>query len=179
MVQRFTKIFFAAIFLIFISSCEKKSCKNVSCPAGKTCYEGACVCPDGYEGSNCDTLSSTKYIGNWNVSENCGNSQSPFQNYYPVYIQAGNCIGSTYNTANVIVISAFFGQGPLCVQIVNTSPGNQGNTLVIPPQTVGTVSVASSQGYYTYSNGAAQIVITLNYTANSFNYTCQETLYKQ
>jgi hypothetical protein len=178
--QGLTKIFFAAIFLITISSCDKKSCTKVACPVGKSCYQGICLCNDGYEGVNCDTPSFIKYTGSWNVSENCSPNSSYYSNgVYSVYIQ--QVIGLYGNGNNVISITSMFGIGSLYCQILNTDPNNLGCTLFVPAQSIGgVVSVANSYGtYYPYTNGSVQIVLTLNYTPpNQINYTCQETLYK-
>jgi hypothetical protein len=69
----------AALFTIlcFLSvvyaSCTKTGnepvCNGVVCLNQGYCNKGKCVCPAGYEGSNCVTASVAKYIGTWDVTE--------------------------------------------------------------------------------------------------------------
>ena len=178
--ERFTKLFFAAIFLLTISACDKKSCKNVVCPADQTCYNGKCLCYDGYEGANCTTLSSDKYTGSWYVTENCGAGvPSNFSNY-TIYIQPVPA-GGSYGV-NTLTITPLFGVGTFYAQILNTDPNNLGTTIFIPQQYQGGLQISNSYGTYLpagSSGGTAEIMITLNYTYGGFNYQCQETFYKQ
>ena len=69
---------FSAVVLCFLSvaymSCNKKTnnshtCENVSCVNGGSCSNGVCTCPNGYEGTYCDTAWSYKFAGTWNVHE--------------------------------------------------------------------------------------------------------------
>jgi hypothetical protein len=170
--ERFTKLFFAAIFLLAISSCDKKSCTKVVCASYQTCFQGQCMCQDGYQGPNCDSLSSIQYTGNWNVSENCGGGASNFSGYQ-VYISP---IGSP---ANYINISNLLNLGnPCTAQIYNNTPGSEGMSIFIPAQNVGGISISNSYGTYSTATGNAVLTIVLNYTYNSINYQCQETMYK-
>ena len=177
--EKFTKIFFAAIFLITISSCEKKSCKNVACPADQTCYQGKCLCYDGYEGANCTTLSSDKYSGQWQANEsNCNGSPPNYTGAYSVSIFAA---GGSYG-ANVIVLSNFMNAGNVYAQILNTDPNNLGNMIFVPAQNPGG-GVTISNSYGTYfpagtAGGVTEISINLNYSLAGYNYGCTETLYK-
>lgn len=71
---------FGAFGAITYTSCNKDECKDVVCQNGGTCSEGNCSCSSGYEGTNCETKSVTKFIGTWAVSENCGGTSSdPYQ----------------------------------------------------------------------------------------------------
>ncbi len=45
-------------------------CKDVVCNSG-TCVDGGCICDAGYEGINCDTRMSTKFVATYNVDEVC------------------------------------------------------------------------------------------------------------
>jgi hypothetical protein len=169
-----TKLFFAAIFLLTISACDKKSCTHVVCASYQTCYEGLCLCPDGYQGTNCDSLSSSQYTGTWNVSENCGTNQSPNFTSYQVYIYP------TGSPANSITISNLLSTGNSAIaQIYNTTPGSEGASVYIPNQNVGGIQIANSYGNYTNQGGVIELIFVLNYSYNGLNYSCQETLYKQ
>ena len=71
----FKKILFAvfASAATFVSmtfvSCNRDKCKSVVCAHNGVCDGGACTCPSGYEGSNCETVARDKYVGNWTVNE--------------------------------------------------------------------------------------------------------------
>jgi hypothetical protein len=169
--KRITKLFFAATFLLTIWGCDKKSCTKVACPSNEGCYQGECVCFNGYEGTDCGTLSSTKFTGNWIVSENCGVGVTPPNpSGYSVSIApSGNgvselTINNLFNLAN-----------PAAAEIYNTTPGSEGTQIHVFAQNVGGINITDSYGNYTTSNGVVQIIIVLNYTENSFNYSCQET----
>ncbi len=54
-----------------MTSCDPDPCKDVECGTNGECFDGACVCNQGFEGTNCDVKWNTKYIGNYNVVENC------------------------------------------------------------------------------------------------------------
>ena len=41
-----------------------ESCKDVPCVNGE-CLEGSCFCDEWCEGNNCDTLTTTKYLGTY------------------------------------------------------------------------------------------------------------------
>jgi len=173
--ERFTKIFFAAIFLLTISSCDRKSCTKVVCPSYEGCYQGECVCFNGYEGTDCGTLSATKYIGNWVVSENCGSGvTSPNPQGYQVSITA-----DPSSPSNLIINNLFNSANGASAEIYNTTPGSEGLQVHVFAQNVGGIAITDSYGNYTTSNGAIQLVIVLNYSENSFNYACQETFTKQ
>ncbi len=54
---------------ILVSSCNWDKCKTIICANGGVCNGGACTCPSGYEGSNCETTTRQKFEGNWTVFE--------------------------------------------------------------------------------------------------------------
>lgn len=59
------------IFALFVGSCKKDPCKDVTCVHG-TCNDGSCVCETGYEGSNCETEQRLAFVGDYSVTETCG-----------------------------------------------------------------------------------------------------------
>jgi hypothetical protein len=85
---------FGLSFSLISSSCNNKNkCENVACINGGSCYNGACVCPVGYEGPRCDTLSRDKFIHNYNGGDSCSVNIFNDTMYYtqyanPVRIQA-------------------------------------------------------------------------------------------
>ena len=54
-----------------LSSCNEDLCKDVDCGANGQCFEGTCVCDQGFEGTNCETEWSAKFVGNWNATDVC------------------------------------------------------------------------------------------------------------
>jgi len=56
-------------FSLFAVSCNTDKCKTVVCAYNGVCNGGSCICQSGYEGSNCETITRNKYLGNWEVFE--------------------------------------------------------------------------------------------------------------
>lgn len=81
-----------SIFLVF--SCNKSAkyndttlirpCDNVICLNGGVCKDGVCSCPQGFEGTQCQTKWSDKFLGNYLADDACDTSS----NYYSVVINA-------------------------------------------------------------------------------------------
>jgi len=86
MVSKKSSLIIAAIVTIFsfitvaYVSCSKKGknlnvCENVVCQNGGYCYVDTpayipvCVCPTGYEGTNCETQSVLKFLATWNMRQ--------------------------------------------------------------------------------------------------------------
>jgi hypothetical protein len=66
-------------------SCNRDKCKTIVCANTGVCDGGKCICPSGYEGSNCETISRNKFLGNWRVFEK-GSTSNAAQ--YGISIQA-------------------------------------------------------------------------------------------
>ena len=51
-------------FLMFSPACgDSDPCKDVDCGANGTCFEGECVCNEGFEGAACADTWSAKFVG--------------------------------------------------------------------------------------------------------------------
>ena len=59
----------SAFISITYISCNRDKCKTIVCAHGGVCNGGICVCPSGYEGTNCESVSRDKFLGNWEVFE--------------------------------------------------------------------------------------------------------------
>ena len=180
--QRLIQLLLVVLTLSAISACEKKSCANVVCASNQMCNAGQCICYNGYEGDSCSVLSVTKYIGNWQVIENCAPDPSNFGGYFTNIHTT--VTGTTYYAPNVIYFDILFGSGPVYAQILNASPSSEGLTIYIPPQnlTNGVTILPASQGYYSapvISGGHATMSITVNYSYQGNNYSCTESFHKQ
>ena len=148
----------------------------------QTCKNGECLCLDGFEGDTCSVLSSTKFTGNWQVSENCSPDPPNFGPYFTNI--SPTPATSAYYGINVIYFNLLLGSGPVYAQILNSSPSVEGVTVYIPPQTLsnGVSILGGSQGMYSppVINGAKPTMnITVNYSYQGNSYTCYETFRKQ
>ena len=148
---------------IIYSSCNRDQCKTIVCANQGVCNGGACTCPAGYEGTNCETVSRDKFLGNWSVFEKGSVTQAA---QYPVSIQAG------FNITDV-VITNFYNYFTVPV---NATVNN--DTLFIPNQQyqgkvlfgVGTISSNTTYGQYGSITMEYEIVDTATQVVNDFGY---------
>ncbi len=111
----------AAFSAITYSSCNNDKCKAIACAYGGVCKDGNCVCPSGYEGAQCETITRDKYVGVWTVFEKGTVTQS---NSYDVTFKYG--VGMTD-----MQITNFYNllKSPVSVRL-------KADTIYIPLQTV-------------------------------------------
>jgi hypothetical protein len=74
-----TLVTLSAFISVTYFSCNRDKCKTIVCAHGGVCNVGVCICPSGYEGANCETVSRTKFLGNWTVFEK--GSATPARQY--------------------------------------------------------------------------------------------------
>jgi len=60
----------ASVFLgiastVTYTSCVHDSCKAIICRNGGTCDNELCLCPDGWEGTQCEIRSAQKFVGKY------------------------------------------------------------------------------------------------------------------
>ncbi len=67
------------------SSCNKNKCDKVVCLNLGACDAGNCVCPVGFEGLRCESLSRDKFIFTYNGGDSC---TGPKFNKYAIYMHA-------------------------------------------------------------------------------------------
>jgi len=79
----------AAFFAVVYTSCNTDKCKSIVCANNGVCNGGSCVCPSGYEGTNCEKISRNKFLGNWTVFEK-GSITLAAQ--YPISIEATTAV---------------------------------------------------------------------------------------
>jgi hypothetical protein len=96
------------------TSCNKDKCKDVVCQNGGTCSEGNCSCATGYEGTNCETKETAKFVKSWTAADKTATGASVPA--YTAIIVAGtdvtgvkishfsgnNSLGSSYFVNDVI-----------------------------------------------------------------------------
>jgi hypothetical protein len=50
---------------VLYTSCTKDQCADLKCQNNGTCTDGLCTCPTGYEGAECEMLSSDRFTGTY------------------------------------------------------------------------------------------------------------------
>jgi hypothetical protein len=86
-VMGLTTIVMIVISVTIFSSCGKSGplkyngtiinpCENKVCYNGGTCLDGICNCPAGFEGADCNTTWNSRYVGNYNVTDECFNTST-------------------------------------------------------------------------------------------------------
>ena len=166
-----TKILILAAFLVTISSCDKTSCKKVTCGSGLECVTGKCVCADGTEGANCATDSYVKYERNLStcyVSESCS----------PIAPWSSTNVFIQHNPSNkdqLYINNLFNGMCNPIVALIITTADNKGNSLQIPSQNCSGNSISGTGSFDESTN---RIYLQLDYTYNNgTDYQCTENLY--
>lgn len=148
----------AVFSAVTYSSCEGDKCKSIVCAYGGVCTDGQCLCPTGYEGPQCETVTRERYLGTWVVTEN-GSITDAAQ--YTISIEKGDNISELRikNFRNLFVnnVSAFV----------------KGDTLYIPQQTVDHYEVIGN-GYITdekYYGDNGRLVVRYKVTDVNNNQT--------
>jgi len=105
--------------MFMFQSCTDE-CKDVTCLNGGVCDEatGDCICATGYEGVECEVEMRTKFIADYNVTDNCEGTYT-------------SAITASSQAINKVLISNILGpDGDRLLAEVN------GNNITIPVQTV-------------------------------------------
>src|ERR1044072_8728888 len=50
---------------VLYTACVKDACADLKCQNNGTCTDGFCHCPTGYEGTECELLSTDRFQGVW------------------------------------------------------------------------------------------------------------------
>ncbi|MBX7142800.1 MAG: calcium-binding EGF-like domain-containing protein [Chitinophagales bacterium] len=132
---------------MFFNACESDPCKDVICQNQGTCVDGTCQCADGYEGTNCETRTADKYAGTWSAVDVCTSGTWTY----------AATIAASSTEAPKILITNFGGFGSSVVAVATVN----GNTMSVPSQTFGAVSLSGSGTLS--SNG---LTLSIAYTAN-------------
>src|ERR1043165_3643326 len=119
----------AFVTVMFFNACTSDPCKDVICQNGGNCSSGTCVCTAGYEGTNCEIESRTKFFGTYSAHDVCDTSNF---NYNPIIAT------SSTGVTSVIVTN------PFAVGVTVTVTATiDGSTITIP--------TGSSGNGYTFS----------------------------
>ncbi|MDX1906693.1 MAG: calcium-binding EGF-like domain-containing protein [Bacteroidia bacterium] len=99
------KIFWRVLMFVAaaaFSACDP--CSKVDCQNGGSCVDGTCQCVTGYEGTECETKSRTRFVGSFTVSETClGAPGVTFNN--PIIID------TSATAVNLIIIRNLYNTG--------------------------------------------------------------------
>lgn len=126
-----------SILLLTFVACDNQSCENVRCPFGRTCVLGDCLCPAGYEGDNCNILSRDKYLGTYQVNENCANRPSGGFFFSTITIGSDDFKVNIGNMANTGLFAEAFVTG---------------NFVQIPSQNLGATTISGSGEFFPNTN---------------------------
>jgi len=153
----------SVFFCVTYMSCNRDRCKTIVCAHFGVCNDGVCVCPSGYEGSNCETVSREKFLGNWTVFEK-GSATKAAQ--YAISIQK-----STQTTDVVIQNFYNYFHTPIKGYI-------HGDTLTIPNQQyegkvlfgIGYIYTNVTYGQFGAINMRYEIIDTATLLVNDFGF---------
>lgn len=136
------------------TSCNPDACKDVVCQNGGNCTDGTCSCPSGFEGSNCEILSRTKFLGTYSGNETCtiGNDTYSIQ-----------CTAHSDSTKfNIINL---YNQSFTAISTADK------NAFTIPSQSVGANVTVTGSGTITGNSITITYTITDLATSNTCTYT--------
>tara|TARA_B110000444_G_scaffold98296_1_gene93253 strand:- start:3012 stop:3527 length:516 start_codon:yes stop_codon:yes gene_type:complete len=74
------KLFSFLLTVLLLYSCADP-CEGVSCLNGGLCIEGSCLCPDYYEGKNCELEEREKYFATYNGTTTYSDTQGNTNTY--------------------------------------------------------------------------------------------------
>jgi hypothetical protein len=158
----FSSILSLLLMMTILTSCDPQSCEDIDCGPYKNCVNSECVCPQGLEGDACEIYSYEKYVGYYQVSENCTSTTAPPNGIYNITIIQGNDIDK-------IVFTNFNNSGLSVEGVIN------GNYLSIPEQNVGSFTVDGGGEYNPVTNS---LTIEYNLTQGS-NYSGCTAVYSK
>jgi hypothetical protein len=139
-------------FTTLLNSCKQDLCKDVVCLHGGVCdpLTGGCDCVAGYEGTDCGTEMREKFVGSYQVSDNCSISGT---STYNVTVVDGAAVTQ-------VSISNFWDA------FVNAVIADiDGNTITIPSQEPDNDDfTVQGQGTYTAKSDGTLASISFSYT---------------
>lgn len=143
----------AVFTAVTYTSCKSDKCKSIVCAYGGVCTDGGCLCPTGYEGPQCETITRDRYLNTWVVTEN-GSITDAVQ--YSVSVEKGPAIDE-------LLVKNFYNH-----LIEQVSARVKGDTLYVPQQVVDHFTVIG-HGYITdekYYGKNGRIVLYYKVTDN-------------
>ena len=115
-------LFMAVLSAAVYSSCTQDSCTNVNCLNGGSCGHGVCRCPTGYEGTQCQTLSVSRYIGSYAGFTSCNNTQQVIDSAFITADGEGkNTLAITINSITPKVLHGYIDNNQSAYSIIITN----------------------------------------------------------
>ncbi len=116
-----------SVCMFLLTGCDpNRKCDKANCPPQTQCVQGQCLCPNGLEGEFCEILSYEKYLGTYQVSENCNPGQG--RQYTTTIIKQTSDL-------QTITLTNMLGLGLSAEALVS------GDFLTIPNQRLGATSI--------------------------------------
>jgi hypothetical protein len=143
---------------LFLTSCDP--CKDVDCGANGTCEEGVCNCDYGFEGTNCESHISAKFVGNFNLSETCS----------PTGADAYQC--SIIESSTDLLKLSFGNLYNASVSVIADIQTN-GTDFIIASQPLGSATIS---GTGTVNATGTQVTVSYSVTLGGFTDQCTATL---
>lgn len=115
-------VFIAIIVTVVHSSCERNVCNNVNCFNGGSCNGGTCLCPLGYEGPTCQSLSITRYLGTYIGLTTC--DETGFVSDTAVIVADGvaiNTVSITLSTLKLKILHGYVSSNQATYSIIITN----------------------------------------------------------
>ena len=162
--------------LVLFISCNKgktkyndstlvRPCDNVICLNGGTCNDGLCNCPQGFEGNQCQTRWSKRFIGNYTCDDNCDTSAAGF---YEAVVSEDIDFGYKIKLSNVGVVCS----GAMLNAIINPEK----TSFMIPMQN--TCGDQYLSGYGNLNGGNINIFLTARDTILHTSKQCSVLMIK-
>lgn len=158
----FLALFLGAVSVTFNSCTKDDPCKDVTCGDHGSCFEGSCVCDEGYElgaDTKCSAEIRAKTIGSYTFSDVCSTG---------TYTGTATIENSSAGVFN-IVVGNFAGSGTT-VKVTATMDKN--NKITIPDGALGSFTVSSASG--TFASGKISWTYSLKDTAGAVD-VCTST----
>ncbi|XZF15277.1 calcium-binding EGF-like domain-containing protein [Chitinophagaceae bacterium MMS25-I14] len=103
---------------VLYTACEKDSCTDLKCKNGGSCADGYCRCPTGYEGAECETMVTDRFVGRYYGTTRCDqlpglvDTLDVFVKSAPLtlgMVRHGNITDTIYGTAdgNAVDVAAY------------------------------------------------------------------------
>ncbi len=177
--RSFKQILFASAVvlgsLVGLQSCNTDPCdaSTIVCKNNGSCLDGVCLCASGWEGSNCETQSLTKFLGNNNTaatysftdSSNVATCNNTGNTAYTGNLEVKR---STSDSTKLLIVNlGGFGTGTIVNAYITST-----NKLTIPSQQITGASNITVDGLGTYTKNGTTETIAGTYTSNDGTSNC-------
>lgn len=89
---------------VLFTSCVQDPCNELNCQNGASCSDGHCICPEGYEGAECDLLTTSKFVGKYEGTLRCDQFPMEFDNIEIRLEQEPNVIRLVMGAGNTSIL---------------------------------------------------------------------------